>query len=187
MIDIPIGLPESARSSYRACDLAAREKLGSARSRVFLGVRRPLLDFCSDYSKANAWAKADGKGLSRQCFCILPKIAEVDRFVTPEHQNSFLRETHPELIFHRLNSDVSLPGKKTAAGRAERVALLERHGFEELAKWLALLPRRKAGADDLLDACACAIAARDAADGRKRRLVCPEERDSRGLRMEMWY
>src|SRR5262245_49047738 len=56
MIDIPIGLPESG---YRAVDQAARNVLGRARSRVFLGARRPLLAFVEsdDYARANAWAK----------------------------------------------------------------------------------------------------------------------------------
>ena len=74
-IDIPIGLPDSG---YRGCDLAARRLLKGAQSRVFLGLRRPLLDYLNDYKAANAWAKRDGKGLAKQAFNILPKIAEID-------------------------------------------------------------------------------------------------------------
>jgi predicted RNase H-like nuclease len=125
--------------------------------------------------------------LSRQCFGILPKVAEVDRFMTPERQKILLRECHPELVFQRLNGRVALAGKKTADGRTARIALLGRQGFAELPAWLAKLPRQLAAPDDLLDACACALAARDAVAGRETKLDCRDEVDARGLRMEMWY
>jgi len=61
MIDIPIGLPDTG---YRGCDLAARRLLGAAAPRVFLGLRRPLLQYLDDYAAANAWCKSNGKGLA---------------------------------------------------------------------------------------------------------------------------
>src|SRR5262249_30614242 len=78
-IDMPIGLLESGE---RGCDGAARKLLPGAASRVFLGLRRPLLQHRSDYQAANAWAKRDGKGLAKQAFNILPKIAEIDALIT---------------------------------------------------------------------------------------------------------
>jgi predicted RNase H-like nuclease len=179
MIDMPIGLPESG---YRACDLAARKLLGAACSRVFLGARRPLLRF-EDYAAANAWAKADGKGLSRQCWHILPKIAELDRFITPARQASVL-EAHPELVFQRLDGGRALPPKRTAEGLRRRRDLLAAHGFDALDAWAASLRRRDAGPDDLYDACALALAAYAPCDtvGSGGDAI-----DARGLRMEIWY
>lgn len=40
---------------------------------------------------------------SKQCFAILPKIREVDRFMTPERQRSVF-EIHPELCFLGMNN-----------------------------------------------------------------------------------
>lgn len=185
MIDMPIGLPHSG---YRACDLAARHLLGRGCARVFLGARRPLLDLRDDFDQANRWAKADGAGISRQLFGILPKIAEVDRFITASkgRQETF-REAHPELIFQRLNRGVLPPGKKSDEGRALRRALIARHGFGDIDPWLNRLWGSGARADDLLDACACAIAAQDAAVSAGRKVDCAAEVDALGLRMEIWF
>ena len=183
MIDIPIGLPESG---YRAVDHAARTILGEARSRVFLGARRPLLAMLDDYPRANAWAKADGKGLSRQLFGILPKIAQVDGPITPARQDS-LRECHPELVFQRLNGGAPLPPKKTPEGFRMRRDLVAHCGFADIERWLDRLRGTGAQVDDLLDACACALAASETLRTGGRKVACAEEADARGLRMEMWY
>ncbi len=179
LIDIPIGVPDSGN---RACDWAARRLLGAARSRVFLGARRPLLLYRHDYRAANEWAKADGKGLSRQCFHILNKIAEVDALMTPALQATIC-EAHPELVFQRLGGGAALPPKKSPEGRRQRRELVAAHGFAAIDRWLAALRGSGAGADDLLDACALALAAA-APHGT---VPCPTETDARGLRMEIWY
>jgi predicted RNase H-like nuclease len=177
LIDIPIGLPETGR---RGCDLAARKLLGAAASRVFLDARRPLLAF-DDYEAANCWAKADGKGISRQLWGILPKIRAVDRFITPERQDTLL-EAHPELAFMRLNGGDVLPQKKTPSGQALRRQMIRAAGIAEVDDWLLQLRGRGAGADDLLDACALALAAREPL-----RVPCAPERDAQRLRMDIWY
>jgi len=182
-IDIPIGLPESG---YRGCDLAARKILRGAEARVFLGLRRPLLSHVNDYPSANAWAKADGKGLSRQAFAILPKIAEIDTVMSPDRQKT-LRESHPELVFCRLNASVPLVSKHTPQGIDQRRAILTRHGFIELDLWLGALRRRQAKPDDLLDACVLAVAAFEATQGLARRVKCRDMRDAKGLAMAIWF
>lgn len=183
MIDIPIGLPPSG---YRACDLAARELLNSGRSRVFLGVRRFLLEHLADYSAANSAAKRDGKGISRQLFCILPKIAEVDAELTKSGwKQDYLRESHPELVFYRLNNNRLMESKKTKPGEAARIRLIEENGIPDIQRWKSDLPR-KGKLDDLLDASACALAARNALVERGLR-VGGVDRDETDLRMEIWY
>jgi predicted RNase H-like nuclease len=178
LIDIPIGLPETGR---RACDLEARRMLGAAWPRVFLDARRPLLAF-DDYAAANGWAKVDGSGISRQLWAIMPKIAAVDRFITPKAQGA-IYEAHPELAFMRLNGGAVLHhGKKTTEGRALRLALVRAAGFGAIDAWLPQLRGLKAGADDLLDACALAAAA-----PAPRRIASGGATDRRGLRMEIWY
>lgn len=184
MIDMPIGLPESG---YRACDRAARRSLGEDYRKVFLGVRRPLLGLANDYSSANRWAKRDGAGISKQLFCILPKVSEVDAYIAANASRRLVFETHPELIFRRLNDGKRVAGKKTSEGVALRVKLLQAAGFNDISDWLETLRGTGAKPDDLLDACACSLAARDKLLSRGRRLECQTEVDSKGLTMEMWY
>lgn len=184
-VDMPIGLPASGR---RGCDRLARLRLGPRRSSVFLDLRRPLLDF-DDYAAANAWAKSDGAGLSKQAWNLLPGIRELDEAMTPADQGR-VRETHPELVFaHMAGGPLAAP-KRTAEGQAARRALLETAGYDPAAldAWLAGLDRGRARPDDLFDACALAWCAARMAEGRAERLpVESPPLDPRGLRMEIWF
>ena len=91
-------------------------------------------------------------------------------------------EAHPELIFRRLGSPLRLEGKKSARGRDQRVKLLADFGFVKLSRWLTQRYGTGIGRDDLIDACACAIAARDSSSR-----LGGDEVDLRGLRMEINY
>lgn len=182
-IDIPIGLPDAG---HRACDLAAKRELGRHSSRVFTGARRGLWDFPS-HSEANAALKARGEaGVSIQLWNLGPKIVEADALMTPARQRK-IHEAHPELVFQRLNGGRPLVSKKEAAGLRQRRALLIADGFaaKTLDGWLHET-RIGTGAktDDILDGCACAIAARDL----KAHLPHgPASRDNRGLKMQIWF
>jgi len=118
-IDMPIGLPEQGR---RDCDLAAKRLLGRAHPRVFLTPPRAVLG-ATTYADAAARhrAHADGLGLSVQTWNIVSRIAEVDAVADDPR----LVEVHPELSFARLAGRV-LPSKRTAAGRAARLAAVRR-------------------------------------------------------------
>lgn len=182
LIDIPIGLPDHGK---RNCDLDARNLLGKARDRVFLYVRRGLLDFHA-YDEMNAWGKANGAGVTKQMFCILPKIREVDEYAQ-KYGQKILKETHPELIFQRLNGGVAPAKKKSKAGIQTRKSILAANGFNQIDEWLLGIQRSIAKSDDLLDACACAIAASDFLAGKAHRVPSDDNRCSRGITMEMWY
>ena len=177
MVDIPIGLPDTG---YRECDVEARRRLGTS---VFLGARRNLLEFCSQAdANQHYWSfEGEGMGVSAQLWNIRKKIKEVDDIVTP-HRQRRICETHPELIFQSRNCNELLSGKKTEAGRQQRLAILIRLGFTQIDHWLELRFRTGIGRDDLIDACACAIAARDATTK-----IGGGKPDSRGLRMEMHF
>ncbi|MDH3234980.1 MAG: DUF429 domain-containing protein [Alphaproteobacteria bacterium] len=181
-VDMPIGLPESGE---RGCDRMARKLLGKRRSSVFLGLRRPLLDF-EDYPSANEWAKADGAGLSKQAWYLLDKIREIDNAIKPDDQ-ARIRETHPELAFLALKGGPLAHGKKSPEGQAERIELLEAAGFGRIQPWIDLIGGQQALTDDLLDACALALAAERMLRGAAKRLPGDPPRDARGLAMEIWY
>lgn len=175
MIDIPIGLPDVG---VRKCDKDARERLGPS---VFLGVRRSLLEF-KDYPQANKvyWVRGE-PGISQQLWHIRDKIGEIDRLMTADPTRA-LYETHPELIFWSRNGREALPYKKSEAGRQIRVEILRDLGFTRVEQFLAWRFGTGIGRDDLIDACACAIAARDA-----KCVLGGDLLDPRGLRMEMHY
>jgi predicted RNase H-like nuclease len=181
-IDMPIGLPDRG---VRACDLQARAQLGRHASRVFTGARRGLWDF-SSHAEANRALKAQGEaGVSIQLWNLGAKICEVDALMTPKLQLT-IREAHPELVFLRLNFGRPVPAKKTEEGLALRMRLLRREGFSEIRRWIEV-ERTGTGAkpDDVLDACAVAIAARDF--GKANVLPKgPAPKDAKGLKMQIW-
>ena len=191
-VDVPIGLQELATAGGRGCEVLARRLLPKRASSVFSSPTRPALAAFragGDHpavSAANRGGVATAPGLSRQTFNILPKIDEVDAALTHATQDA-VREVHPELCFAEANGGAPMThAKKTAAGRAERVALLRRIGFQAPLRLLG--PRLPKGAktDDLLDACIAAWTAERVVRGSA--LVLPLEPpiDARGLRMELW-
>jgi predicted RNase H-like nuclease len=181
-IDIPIGM--TCRGD-RVCDILAREKLRPHVSRVFTGARRWLWQEFSDPDRANREACRRGeKRVSRQLWHLGPKIMEVDVFLRANCRHD-VREVHPELVFLRLNKGVPLPSKKSDPGIAIRRKLVRREGVCEIDKWLTET-RIGTGAkrDDVLDACAVAIAVRDLAGS------IPENTpptDTQGLLMQIWF
>jgi len=181
-IDIPIGLGDDG---VRSCDQLARKKLSPHGSRVFSGGRRWLWQDFTDPDLANAEAeRREQKKVSRQLWHLGLKIMEVDGFVRL-HRDLDIREAHPELVFLRLNGNAPLPSKHTEEGLALRRHLLLANGFSEIDDWLtARRTRTGAKRDDVLDACAVALAARDCAG------CVPEgeaPRDAQGLSMQIWF
>ncbi|QUS40949.1 DUF429 domain-containing protein [Tardiphaga alba] len=181
-IDIPIGMTEDGD---RLCDRLARAKLRPHGSRVFSGARRWLWQEFTDPARANEEAVRRGQSrVSLQLWHIGAKIMETDVFIR-RHRHLDLREVHPELVFLRLNDDKPLPSKHTEEGLALRRDLLAANGLRELDEWLSV--RRKgtgAKRDDVLDACAVALAARDARD------CLPSgdaPHDSHQLAMQIWF
>ncbi|MGJ5081326.1 DUF429 domain-containing protein [Bradyrhizobium sp. HKCCYLS3013] len=180
-IDIPIGMTDDG---IRTCDQLARDKLAPHRFRVFTGARRWLWEEFTDPDLANAEATRRGQPrASRQLWHLGRKIMEVDMFVRA-HRGLDIREVHPELVFLRLHG-APLPSKKTEQGAGVRRDLLVAAGFEAIDDWLTRA-RRGTGAkpDDVLDACAVALAARDCAG------CVPEgepPRDGHEVAMQIWF
>ncbi|MGA1578439.1 MAG: DUF429 domain-containing protein [Steroidobacteraceae bacterium] len=182
-IDMPIGLPEAG---HRECDVLARRRLGAARgASVFAAPVRAVLN-ARDYATALArHRRADGRGLSRQAFNILPKIREVDRLLAsrPNLRRRMI-EVHPESSFAQWNGGAPIPaGKKTREGRQQRSHLVDTRWPGLREAFLALTLRREVAEDDILDAFAALWSAERYVRGEA--LCLPERRvrDTRGLWM----
>ncbi|MDP9152416.1 MAG: DUF429 domain-containing protein, partial [Myxococcota bacterium] len=116
-----------------------------------------------------------------QAFGILRKLKEVDDAMTPALQGHVF-EVHPELSFLAMSGHPAGHGKKRAAGRTERLALLAAGGFSGVVARVA-----GAAPDDVLDAvAACWTAERLHAGAALRLPSGPPPVDGRGLRMEIW-
>ncbi len=181
-VDIPIGLGESGE---RACDQAARERLGPRASSVFTAPLRGVLGAASHEEASHRRRAIEGKGMSIQAYNILRKVEEVDAVLraAPARARS-VHETHPEVCFLQMNAGQPLAhGKKTAAGRALRLALLAPHFPGQAERLLDGHPRRDVQADDVLDALACLWTAQRLVRAQALTLPALPPLDACGLRM----
>jgi predicted RNase H-like nuclease len=173
-IDMPIGLIDGPP---RACDIAARKYLETAGSSVFPAPPRSVLQ-CTDYREALAISRAaTGRGISKQTFNIVPKVAELDRLIDASNQHSII-EVHPECAFKSMNGDENLLSKKVPDGRATRRRLLSEH-FD-----IPTTAPRGAAIDDMLDAYAVLWSALRFRRG-EHRTFGDGRRDARGIEMRI--
>ena len=192
-VDMPIGLPEKTGLGGRAAENAVRPLLGARQSSVFSVPSRAAI-YAADYGAACRIALETSdppRKVSKQLFNIAPKICEIDgslRTAVAAPARTF--EVHPEVAFWRLNGERALTEPKKIKGRpyepglALRRRLLTAAGFP--ADAVNAAPPRGAGADDLLDALACAAVARRIHAGLARPFPDPPPRDSFGLIMAIW-
>lgn len=157
-IDMTIGLPEHVGPQGRVPERLIRQVLGTRRSSVFSTPCRAAV-YAETYPDACAAARANSdppRAISKQSFNIFPKMREIDGLLNDQpHLRPLLREVHPETTFCVLNGGTPLScGKKTADGRAERMAILSRFGVPHVAMTARL---RGAAADDVIDALAALV------------------------------
>ena len=184
VVDMPMGLVDAADG--RRVDGLMRKRLGRRHSSVFTAPSRAALD-ATDYADAKRRnLEATGRSLSRQSWALVPKIREVDRLLTPSVQER-VREGHPEVAFACLSGEPMTYSKKEPAGVTERRRVLRAAGYDLDRLEACLPPGGKAGIDDLLDACVLHDVACRILDGSAQALPGNEERDSRGLLMQVWH
>jgi predicted RNase H-like nuclease len=183
-VDIPIGLSETGP---RECDVEARRLLTSLRgSSVFPAPVRPAIN-ASSYAEACERSEAAcGKRLSKQAHAIMWRIREVDEMLRgePELQGR-VREIHPEVCFYAWAGRPMQHPKRTGAGRAERLALVNEHSRGAFDEVRASIPRRLAAGDDILDAFAALWTAERILRGEASTVPKVPPEDRYGLRMEM--
>ena len=211
-VDMPIGLCDD--KDGRACDRAARKVLGKRSSSIFsapaASVLRKMkseeLGKVQSYGRANELNREstgnrkeqDGKGLSRQSWALVPKIAEVARYLEGHPgQGRRIHEAHPEVCFAALKSgkacsfDPMHHPKTTFGGLVERRELLKgifgaRFGeFEASAAECDAVGR--VAPDDFYDALACLWTARRIIRKECRSLPKDAQYDADGLPRRIVY
>jgi len=200
-IDMPIGLKDAdtVDHSRRECDLEARKVLGPRSCCVFYAPARGVLDYLDTPAAASSWHKDHtGKGLSRQIYHILNKVKILDQWLRQgAAQARLVHEVHPEVSFAHWagNADEPKPileGKKTPAGHAKRLRLIETQWPGAVAAATASLgpkssrhlePAKRWQEDDLLDAFAALWTLLRISEGRAKWYPSAPTRDSQGLTM----
>lgn len=177
-VDIPIGLPDSGT---RACDEAARSRLGRRGVSVFSAPVRAVLG-CATYGEARATLAAlGGASMSAQAFGIVAAVRQADAALSAQDEPRVI-EAHPEVAFATMAGGPALPRKRSAAGAADRLRLLARWRPAVLNE-LSAVPAQ-APLDDALDALACAWVAQRWVRGEAE-VLGDGARDARGFVMRI--
>jgi predicted RNase H-like nuclease len=192
-VDMPIGLPDRTGPGGRAAENAVRPLLGQRQSSVFSVPSRAAI-YAANYQEACRIASETSdppRRVSKQLFHIASKIREVDECLRADLALAArVFEVHPEVAFWRLNSNRALSEPKKIRGRVHepglqlRRNLLISDGLESTV--VSSTPPKGAGADDLLDALACAAIARRLHAGTARPFPAAPACDAYGLRMAIW-
>ena len=185
MIDMAIGLRNSA--DQLRPDKAAKEELGRKSSSVFPIPSRDAVYAEGEEAQKQANFRALGKSLSKQSIAIIPKIKELDVFLNthPEYKNRIL-ESHPEVVFSRLNGAVVASRKKEFTGIMEREQILSEYlEKNEIAGLWERAKEYKCKQDDLMDAVCLAVAGALHAHGLSETIPGKPEADETGLYMQL--
>jgi predicted RNase H-like nuclease len=158
---------------------------------VFSPPIRPALHAPS-YVEANIQSyEYTEKKLTVQAWNITPKIKTIDAFLqnNAEYRDKVL-ESHPELLFMKLNGGMIYQKKKTKKGLRHRLGLVVDH--EEVAADFFRdikeeFRRNEVAEDDIVDAMALALAAKQSENKPIETLPVEPPIDSEGLRMAIHY
>ena len=185
LIDMAIGLRDNA-DQIRP-EQAAREELGRKASSVFPIPSRSAVYAETEEEQKQANIKAFGKSLAKQSLAILPKIRELDLFLSshPEYQNRIL-ESHPELAFTRMKGSEVICNKKNYPGFTEREWILSEYlGRKHLSYFYDEAKELQCKPDDMMDAVCLAVTGALYAHGLCETIPANPERDAHGLEMKM--
>lgn len=190
-IDVPIGLTEE--QYVRECDQELREVLGPGyQSSVFSPPIRPALH-APTYAEASMTSfEATGKKVTLQSWNITPNIRAVDQYLqNDESLRDKIFESHPELLFQKLNGGNSILQKKaTKKGIRHRLGLLKEKSpfaddfFRDIKEEYR---RNQVDEDDIVDAMVLALYAQYSLDQEMKTLPEEPPTDSTGLPMAIHY
>jgi predicted RNase H-like nuclease len=181
-IDMPIGL---ADAGVRQADRIAQGLLGRKASSIFITPARRACALPTQRLVSERNRDLGGPGVSIQAFNLLPKVRELDEFVSSGHVGGPLIEVHPELSFQVLKGSPLLHSKRTPEGARERLELLEGAGL--IVEPSLVIRRESVAADDVIDAAVVAWTAERARRGLAQCIPDPPEVFSDGHSAAIWY
>lgn len=195
LVDIPIGLPTSAR---RQCDVRAKAVVGSERAQsVFWTPCREAVESETYEEAKQANQACRGDSLSSQAWGLIPRIREVDRLLRDDDEaRETILESHPEVCFAVFYPGETLPSKHDNTGAEERLRALGTVDESVPAVYDDLVATQiesrpswsrrigNANRDDLLDALVLALTAKRGA-GNYKRLPADPPTDGKGLPMQI--
>ena len=208
LVDIPIGLA-SGQYERRECDGKAKDYVGARCNSVFWTPPRHVVE---DAHKAKAngatpgeyknlllsmnAARPKGTKFTIQAWNIAPMIAEVDVVARSPSLGGTrgVREVHPEVCFRALGRGREIAPKKVRqkinpAAMDQRIQILQQ--FEprtrEVYDHALAAHSGHAAADDILDALAAAVTAREGYPDRLPDATGGTPMDAYGLPMEMVF
>ena len=185
LIDMVIGL--RSNSDQIRPDKLARKELRNRASVVFPAPCRQAVYAETEEEQKRANIRIFGKSLSKQTINIIPKIRELDEYLYrhTEYRNRIL-ESHPELVFSRLNDSVVMSRKKESIGFTQRANILKKYLPENHLSDLRQSAKEfKCNPDDLLDAVCLAVTAALSAGGMCNTIPDNPQQDENGLYMKM--
>lgn len=190
-IDVPIGL--TSESYERECDRQLRQVLGpDYQSSVFSPPIRPALH-APTYAEASMISyEITGKKVTIQAWNIAPNIKTIDQFLQEKEELRVkIFESHPELLFQKLNGGNSILQKKaTKKGLRHRLGLLKEKSkfaddfFRDIKEEYR---RNQVDEDDIVDAMVLALYAGYSTEEEIKTLPEAPPTDETGLPMAIHY
>ena len=183
VVDMPIGLPESG---IRKCDAEARGVLGkTGTSTVFNTPPRASLAAQDKYEFQEIVKKINGVGAGYPVWGIVPKLKDLDSQMTVQIEQT-VKEYHPELAWKHC-AQAALLSKHSAAGLLQRLELISAVVPDFLSVGKTIV-NPKVQLDDVLDAFIGLSVAYRISNGIAHKIPAgAEQRDEKGLSMEIWY
>lgn len=190
-IDVPIGLEEE--SYIRKCDRELRKVLGPEYTGSVFNppVRRAM--HAPTYAEASMTSyEITGKKVSIQSWNITSNIKAVDQYLQEDESlREKVFESHPELLFQKLNGGNSILQKKaTKKGLRHRLDLIKEKSkyaddfFRDIKEEYR---RNQVEEDDIVDAMVLALFAHSSLNGEIKTLPEKPPVDSTGLKMAIHY
>lgn len=187
LVDMVIGLPGNQEQYDNRPDSTARRLIAPRTSTIFAVPSRQAVYEDAEEDQVRVNKQMLDKGLAKQTMAIIPKMREMDIFLT-EHSKykKVIKESHPEVCFARLNGAVVMSKKAEPDGLMERVQILSQY-LSDLSSSFVIRKAKElhCNADDIVDAICLAVTANLDLQGKAEAIPENVMVDDHGLRMQM--
>lgn len=186
LIDCPLGLPESKEESALRPDQEARNYLKGKRKFSVFNILYRQVVYADTVQEAWELNKQLDAGMTVTGQALRPMIRQVDTYIQahPEWRDR-LMESHPEVVFQKLNHDQGLEcSKHTYVGQMERAHILESYGLDIQPLLRQFSEKQR---EDVLDAAALALSAQLGCQNGFQTIPEHPVEDRTGLKMQIVY